>query len=98
MLAHLQALLPPELEPQRRPRPEREPQQRCEFLHLRRGGLGPLARNSVNARATRAETVPPDSRARSRTRSASATGNLTVNTTARSGTTGRPDTTASLPR
>jgi hypothetical protein len=46
----------------------------------------PRAKNSISACATRAEIVLPDSRARSRTRPASAAGNRTVNTVVASGT------------
>ena len=46
----------------------------------------PRAKNSVNACATRAEIVLPDSRARSRTRATSTAGSRTVNTVVASGT------------
>lgn len=51
----------------------------------RREPREPRAKNSVNARVTRAEIVLPDSRARSRTRTANTAGSLTVNTTVASG-------------
>ncbi|WP_245206814.1 hypothetical protein, partial [Rhodococcus erythropolis] len=63
-------------------------------VHLRRGFLRPRAKNSVNACATRAEIVLPDSLACSRTRTASAAGNLTVNTVVSSGTMARPPSAA----
>src|SRR3954453_10551955 len=65
-------------------------------VHRRRGPrwprwLGwPRARNSVSACTIRAEIVLPDSRARSRTRTASAAGSRTVNTVVASGTTDGP--------
>jgi hypothetical protein len=59
--------------------------------HLRGRSLRPLDKNSVNACATTAEIVDPLSRACARTRSASAAGSLTVNTTLVSGTVTRPD-------
>src|SRR3954447_25284807 len=55
-------------------------------LHRRLGPRWPRAKNSVSACATRAEIVLPDSRARSRTRAASAAGSRTVNTGVVSGT------------
>src|SRR3954447_4652277 len=55
-------------------------------VHRRLGPRWPCAKNSVNACATRAEIVLPDSRARSRTRAASAAGSRTVNTVVVSGT------------
>src|SRR6188472_995931 len=55
-------------------------------VHRRGRFLWSRARNSVNACATRAEIVLPDSRARSRTRAASTTGSRTVNTVVASGT------------
>src|SRR4030095_5000867 len=53
--------------------------------------LRPLGKNSINAWATTAEIVDPRSRAYARTRSASAAGSLTLNTTLASGTATRPD-------
>ena len=58
--------------------------------HRRKRFRCPDARNSVNACATTAEIVLPDSRARARTRATSAAGNLTVNTVVSSGTTAGP--------
>src|SRR5919112_5322830 len=55
-------------------------------VHRRLGPRWPRAKNSVSACATRAEIVLPDSRARSRTRAASAAGSRTVNTVVASGT------------
>ena len=51
---------------------------------------GPGARNSVNACATTAEIVLPDSLARSRTRATSVAGSRTVNTVVTSGASLRP--------
>jgi hypothetical protein len=58
--------------------------------HPRGRSLRPRSRNSVSARATRAEIVTPLSRAWVRTRSASAAGSLTVNTTLAFGIRTRP--------
>src|SRR6188472_4077358 len=58
--------------------------------HRRKRFRCPDARNSVNACATTAEIVLPDSRARARTRATSAAGNLTVNTVVSSGTSAGP--------
>src|SRR5205814_4071640 len=56
------------------------------LVHRRGRLLWPRAKNSVNACATRAEIVLPDSLARSRTRATSTAGSLTVNTVDSSGT------------
>src|SRR3954453_11268593 len=58
--------------------------------HRRPGPRGPRAKNPASAGATRAEIVPPDPRARSRTRATSTTGSRTVNTVVASGTTVGP--------
>jgi hypothetical protein len=64
------------------------------LVHRRRGLPRPRAKNSVNASATRAEIVLPDSLARTRTAAARTVGNLTVNTVVVSGTDARPPTAA----
>jgi hypothetical protein len=56
------------------------------ITHRRKRFRCPDARNSVNAWATTAEIVLPDSRARARTRATSAAGTLTVNTVVSAGT------------
>ena len=61
------------------------------LVHRRRGrSRWPRAKNSVNACATTAEIVLPDSLARSRTRATSVAGSRTVNTVVASGTTVGP--------
>jgi hypothetical protein len=60
------------------------------LVHRRRGPRWPRARNSVNACATTAEIVLPDSLARSRTRATSVAGSRTLNTVVASGATVRP--------
>src|SRR6266542_5272616 len=63
-------------------------------VHRRGRFLWPRAKNSVNACATRAEIVLPDSLARSRTRTTNTAGSLTVNTVVSSGTAARPPSAA----
>jgi hypothetical protein len=60
------------------------------ILHRRGRFLLPRNKNSVNACTTKAEIVLPETLACSRTRSANAAGNRTVNTVVASGTATRP--------